>query len=101
MSRIIEEMYELQRGFYRAGAIDEKRMQEHEARYRAHREAEITGDKIRELRQRLDMTQDALAAAIQTSVKTVQAWEAGKRKPNGTASLLLDLLDRKGVEVLS
>jgi len=31
---------------------------------------------------------------------TVQQWEQGQKKPNGSAQRLLDLIDRKGLAVL-
>ncbi len=32
---------------------------------------------------------------------TVQQWERGEKKPGGAAQRLLDLVDRKGLNVLS
>ncbi|MFP3801403.1 helix-turn-helix domain-containing protein [Paraburkholderia sp. SIMBA_027] len=52
------------------------------------------------LRKRRKLSQAVLAGAINTSIATVRCWEAGLRKPNGTASKLLHLLEKKGLEAV-
>lgn len=49
---------------------------------------------IKELRGSLEMTQLSFALLLGVSKKTVIAWEAGVRKPNGSARRLLGLLDQ-------
>ncbi|AEF84873.1 putative transcriptional regulator [Treponema primitia ZAS-2] len=51
------------------------------------------GDVI-QIRQRYQLTQRALALALNVSPRTVEAWEAGKNKPSGSSSKLLYLLER-------
>lgn len=52
------------------------------------------GTKIREIRLKQNMTQKSLAAVLGVSIKTVEAWEAGKNIPEGPAQRLLDLIDK-------
>ena len=99
-SRIIEEMRETALGLHAAGAIDKRRMMEHEAFYRANQVPQYTGENVKELRARLRVSQAALALIMNTSAATVRAWEAGAKKPGGPSCKLLELLERKGIEAL-
>lgn len=58
-------------------------------------------DSIKALREKLHISQVMLATILNTSVSTVQQWEIGIKRPGGTSAKLLDLLERKGIEVLS
>jgi len=49
---------------------------------------------IKRIREKLNLTQVVFAKIIGVSVKTVEAWEAGKNKPNGPAQRILDLLKK-------
>ena len=53
-----------------------------------------TGNKVKEIRARQNMTQRIFAEALGVSVKTVEAWEAGKNTPSGCASRILELMER-------
>jgi putative transcriptional regulator len=97
-SRIIEEMRETARGMHKTGIIDARRMREHEALYRANQVPQYTGESVKELRARLNISQTVLAHVINTSAATVRAWETGTKKPGGPTCKLLDILDRKGLE---
>ncbi len=52
------------------------------------------GAKIREIRLKQNMTQKSFATVLGVSIKTVEAWEAGKNVPEGPAQRLLDLIDK-------
>jgi putative transcriptional regulator len=56
---------------------------------------------IKRIRQRSKASQGVFAAYLNTSVSTVQKWECGAKKPNGPSLKLLNLVDRKGLEVLA
>ncbi len=49
---------------------------------------------IRRLRSRLRISQGVLAAALNGSLATVQSWEQGRRRPEGAARRLLEILAR-------
>ncbi|MBO4317464.1 MAG: helix-turn-helix domain-containing protein [Mailhella sp.] len=99
-SRILDEMHGTAQDLFAGGFIDKRRMDEHEALFRAHRVPQYSADTIKGLRQRLNISQSVLAAVINTSAATVRAWEAGSKKPGGPSCKLLDLLERKGLEAL-
>jgi len=51
-------------------------------------------EKIKTIRTNKNMTQHMFADLLGVSVKTVEAWESGTRPPSGTASRILELLER-------
>lgn len=53
---------------------------------------DFTAEEIKALRETLKMTQGTFAALMGVSSKTVEAWEAGKNNPLGTARRMLGLL---------
>jgi putative transcriptional regulator len=57
-------------------------------------------EKIASLRKRYNLSQAALACIFNISLSTVQKWERGNKKPTGASKKLLDLIERKGLDVL-
>ena len=58
---------------------------------------------VKDLRARLNKSQDEFAAMIQVPVATVRNWEQGRRTPQGPALALLKLvaaLPKKSIEIL-
>jgi putative transcriptional regulator len=90
-------MCETAQGMYKCGVIDKRRFEKHKALYVASRTPEYTGESVKALRSRLNVSQSVLAALINTSVAAVRAWEAGTKKPGGPSNRLLQLLDAKGL----
>ena len=62
--------------------------------------APYDSEKIRALRERLQLSQSVLAAVLNTSLSTVRKWEVADKHPSGPSLKLLSLLDRKGLEAL-
>lgn len=54
----------------------------------------FTATEIRDIRKNTGMTQVLFANYLGVSVKTVEAWEAGRNRPNGTASRMLSITKR-------
>ena len=54
---------------------------------------QIPGD-VKEIRDRMDLSQSAFAGILGVSVRTVQEWEQGRRKPSGPAASLLRIAQR-------
>ncbi|GEP45687.1 helix-turn-helix domain-containing protein [Brevifollis gellanilyticus] len=52
------------------------------------------------VREKLGLTQAQFAALIGTSVRTLQNWEQGHRRPEGTARALLRIAERHPQAVL-
>ena len=50
---------------------------------------------IKKIRTKLNLTQAVFAKILGVAIKTVEAWEAGKNIPNGSAQRILDLLNKE------
>jgi len=61
---------------------------------------EMSPQKVRQLREKMHLSQVAFAAVLNTGVSIVQKWEIGEKKPSGPALKLLNLIERKGLEVV-
>ena len=57
-------------------------------------EVALSPAEIREIRQKLNMTQARLAAVLGVSIRAVRYWEAGSRRIPGPVNALLRLLLR-------
>ncbi|MDR3120578.1 MAG: helix-turn-helix domain-containing protein [Clostridiales bacterium] len=55
---------------------------------------EYTADEIRDIRDRLNMSQGFFAEVIGVSKKTVESWEYGRGKPSGAAARVLAIADK-------
>ena len=55
---------------------------------------EFTAYENKDIRKNAGMTQMLFAKFLGVSLKTVEAWEAGRNHPNGTACRLLSLTKR-------
>lgn len=98
-SRILDEMRDTARGLHGAGLISKRRMGEFEAL--CHLEVpEMLPRKIKALRESAHVSQAVFAAVLNTSLSTVQKWEAGDKKPSGPSLKLLNLIERKGLEAV-
>lgn len=60
----------------------------------------MTGKQIRQLRVANNVSQAVFADALNTSISTVQKWEANVNSPQGPALKLLNLIERKGLEAV-
>ena len=96
-SRILEEMHETAQDMYECGVIDKRRFQHHQALYLASQTPQYTGEDVKNLRSRLNVSQSVLASLMNTSAAAVRAWEGGTKKPGGSSNKLLQLLDLKGL----
>ncbi|MEM6852828.1 MAG: helix-turn-helix domain-containing protein [Planctomycetota bacterium] len=50
--------------------------------------------RVKEVREKLGVSQAILAQLLGASVNTVQSWESGKKTPGGMASRFLDEMER-------
>jgi len=98
-SRIIQEMQETMAGLHRSGVITKKNMDE----FKALQNLEITPmtpTRIKRLRAKTRLSQAVFALTINTSLSTIQKWEAGDKSPSGPSLKLLSLIERKGLEAV-
>jgi putative transcriptional regulator len=54
-----------------------------------------------EIRKRLNVSQHAFAGLLGVSVRTIQDWEQGRRKPSGPAKALLRIVDHNPEALLN
>ncbi len=66
--------------------IDTAEVPKHPKEYRA--------SDIKKLRTKLNCSQNMLAAYLNVSLNTVQAWEHGSRRPNHATLRLLEIVDK-------
>lgn len=60
----------------------------------------LSPERIRALREQARVSQSVFAAMLNTSVSTVRKWEQGDKHPSGPSLKLLNLVARKGLEIL-
>lgn len=98
-SRILDEMHETALGLHGAGLISKRRMAEFDIL--CHLDVhEMSPKEIKSLRERTHVSQAVFAAVLNISPSTVQKWEAGAKKPSGPSLKILNLIARKGIEVM-
>lgn len=98
-SRIFEAVHETASDLNRLGFIDKRKMRKYDALC-LEPVQEFDSEKIRALRDHLQLSQAVLAAVLNTSLSTVRKWEIGEKRPSGPSLKLLDLLERKGLEAV-
>lgn len=98
-SRLLDEMHETARGLHAVGLISKRRMSEFDAL--CHLDVqEMAPRQIKSLREQAHVSQAVFAAVLNTSLSTVQKWEAGDKRPSGPSLKLLNLIERKGLEAV-
>ena len=98
-SPIFEAVHETAVDLHRLGFIHERNMHKFDALC-LQPVPDYSSEKIRALRDHLQLSQAVLAAVLNTSLSTVRKWEGGEKHPSGPSSKLLSLLDRKGLEAV-
>jgi putative transcriptional regulator len=61
---------------------------------------DIDPRKIRNIREKNNLSQPVFARYLNISESTIQKWESGDKKPSGIALKLLSILEKRGLEVL-
>jgi len=98
-SRIIDEMHETMRDLHAVSAVDKQTLRDFELRFLPP--ANYSPEDIKNLRERLHVSQSVFAVYLNASLSTVQKWENGEKRPSGAALRLLSIFERKGLEVLA
>jgi len=62
--------------------------------------AEMSPQKIKQVREKEHVSQAVFAAVLNTSLSIVQKWEIGDKKPSGPSLKLLNLVEQKGLSAL-
>ena len=97
---ILDVVHKTAKGLHEAGAMEAKTLREFDALCLPPIKA-YTAGQIKRIRLRNRASQAVFAAYLNTSPSTVQKWEQGQKKPNGPSLKLLNLVDKKGLEVLA
>ena len=97
---ILEMVHESTKELHEAGLVDAMTMKEFDALCLPPIK-EYSAAQIKRIRQKNKASQGVFAAYLNTSKSTVQQWEQGVKKPNGPSMKLLNLVDRKGLQVLA
>ena len=99
MSRILNEIHESAAGMHRIGLMTDEKMKHFDTLCLPETPA-YTPERIKGLRAKVGMTQNAFARLLNVSISTVQKWEIGQKKPAGAARKLLSVLENKGLSAL-
>ena len=103
-SRLAEALIETADDMRRLGVLDEaahkKITLRHLGRQALAAAEPITGEEIRTLRERAHLSQAAFARYLNLTVGYVSQLERGTKQPKGPALALLNVMRRKGVEVI-
>jgi putative transcriptional regulator len=99
MSRILKNVHSAAKGLRNAGFLDAVTMREFDALCLPPLH-EFTSEDVRRIRAKAKASQAVFAQILNVGTTTVAAWEQGTKKPSGLAVKLLDLVDRKGLDVL-
>ncbi len=98
-SRILEAVHDTASDLNRLGFIDKRKQQKLDALC-LEPIPPYDSERIRALRERLQLSQTVLASVLNTSPSTVRKWEIGEKHPSGPSLKLLNLLERKGLEAV-
>ena len=99
MTNIKKAVYETAKDLHLAGLIPNERMKHYE-KLNLPQIHNFNPDDIKHLREKEQVSQSILAAYLNTSVSAVRQWESGEKKPSGLALRLLNLIERKGLDVI-
>lgn len=58
------------------------------------REFHLSNNQIRDIRLKVNLSQEKFAELIGISVATLKNWEQGRRKPSGPANILLQIVEK-------
>lgn len=61
----------------------------------------MSGEQIKMLRQRHQLSQAMLAEFLNLSTVTISKWERDEKNPNGAALMVLNALNENGMQVLA
>ncbi|CAX58403.1 Helix-turn-helix DNA-binding domain protein [Erwinia billingiae Eb661] len=104
----LKDLQELAHSLNKVGAFSDDAVKRADARARAQelrgkmwKVQAMTGADIKEMRDRLGLSQAFLAEIVNMSVESVSKWERGEKKPNGAALRTLNTLDRNGLSAFA
>ncbi|MGL5038491.1 MAG: helix-turn-helix domain-containing protein [Aeromonas sp.] len=100
MSRLLRSIHNTAQGLHESGLIAEMTMREFDELCIPPVE-ELSAEAIKAIRHQAGVSQVVFAHYLNASPSSVQKWERGVRRPDGTALKLLNMIKNKGFEVLA
>ena len=104
LSRIADAMLETAEGMHRIGVMDDATYRKITVRHlgeRAHALSQpISGLEIRELREKANLSQAALASMMNLTVGYVSQLERGVKQPKGPSLAILNIIRHKGIQAI-
>ena len=98
-SEALAALHDTASGMFEAGVIDKVTMRRFDESCLTPIR-EFTGDEIRELRDREQVSQTIFAIYLNVSKDSVSQWERGEKRPSGPSLKLLSLVAKKGLEAI-
>lgn len=106
-NRLMASLLETAQDFHDSGIMDErtyakitKRNLASEPKFAAAQVTMLTAEEIRALREELNVSQAVFAKILNVTVGYVSQLERGVKHPTGSALALLNVIRRKGIEVV-
>jgi len=96
---ILEVMHETAKGLHKVGLMDTVTMRKIDELCLPEVK-QYSPEQIKKIRLRNKTSQSVFAAYLNISPSTIQKWESGDKKPNGPSLKLLNIIDKKGIEIL-
>jgi putative transcriptional regulator len=97
---ILDVVHEGAKDLHDAGVMDDVTMRDFDALCLPPVKV-YTATEIQRIRKRNKASQGVFAAYLNTTKSTVQKWEQGQKKPSAPSLKLLNMVDRKGIQVLA
>jgi len=105
-SRLTKELLETAKGMHKSGVLDDvaygKITMRHLGRAAMDTPAAeaMTGDDIRAIRERANLSQAVFARYLNLTVGYISQLERGAKRPTGPALVLLNIIRRKGIQAI-
>ena len=100
-SRLTKELLETARDMHKSGLLTKAAHDKITMRHVAPTAAvTLTGEEIKALREKCHVSQAVFANYLNLTADYVSKLERGEKRPNGPALVLLDVIRRKGIEVI-
>lgn len=104
LSRLTEALLEMAADQHRIGVMDDATYREITIRHLGpegpHTAEPISGEEIRTLREKANLSQAAFARYLNLTVGYISQLERGTKQPKGPALTLLNVIRRKGLEAI-
>ena len=97
--KFLQDIHDDIKELYKVGLVTDEEMKHFDTLCLPETPA-YTPERIKGLRAKVDMTQNAFARLLNVSISTVQKREIGQKKPAGAARKLLSVLENKGLSAL-